>query len=63
VATRDEIAFPNSNDSPASFAQFAAYEPITRNIPLKFRQPEFKPTFRRVAEFAVRMPMPETTVD
>jgi hypothetical protein len=39
------------------------YKRIARNVLLKFRQPEFNPTFRRVAEFAVRMPMPETAVD
>jgi len=37
LATRDQIAFPNSNDSPSSFAQLARYQPIARNILLKLR--------------------------
>jgi hypothetical protein len=58
-----ELAFPNPHGSPASSPQSSRYKTIARNILLKFRQPEFNPTFRRVAEFAVRMPMPETAVD
>jgi hypothetical protein len=63
VTTRDEIAFPNSQHTPVRFPERSVNQPITRNIPMEFRQPEFDPTFRRVAKFAVRMPMPETAVD
>ncbi len=56
---RGKIAFPDSNDSPTTLAQCARYEAIARNIPLKFRQPEFNPTFRGVAELATCVPMPE----
>jgi hypothetical protein len=63
VATRDEIAFPNSNDSPTSLAQFARYESITLNISLKLRQPEFSTRFRGVAKPAAGVTMPKTTID
>jgi hypothetical protein len=62
LATRNELAFPYAYHTPTSFAQFARYELITRDVPLKFGQPEFNPAFRRIAKFAVRMPMPETAV-
>ena len=63
LANGGEIAFPNSNDSPPSFAQLARYEPIARNILLKLRQPEFNARFRCVTELAAGMSMPEAAVN
>jgi hypothetical protein len=58
-----ELTFPNPNHSPTGFAQRPRDEPITLNIPLKFRQPKFDTRFGRVAKFAARMSMPEATID
>ena len=62
MATRGKVAFPNSNDSPSSFAQRARNNAITRDVLFKFRQTEINPRFRRVAELATFVPVPKTSV-
>jgi hypothetical protein len=57
-----ELAFPNADDLPPTFAQSARNNTITRDVLFKFRQPEINPRFRRVAEFATCVPVPEASV-
>ena len=58
-----EIAFPDTQHTPAGLPESAGHKPIPRNILIEFTQPKIQPAFRRVTEFAAGMPMPEATIN
>jgi len=58
-----ELAFPDGEDTPALFSQFADMFFVVGDVALEFLPPEFFVGFRHAGDFAAFMAMPEAAVD
>lgn len=58
-----ELTFPDGDDFPAEFSEFALMFPIIGNVALEFFVPEGFVGFRSGGVFAAFVPVPETAVN